>query len=163
MSLGRAPIIVKMAQRHPPRLSPTRRRAAVTAVKQSPRLSVVTDAPTVVPYSQTLWGLMRTPFRQLVAQLEDGLGAARYDGIRRAHFRLLRAASGVEACSHNELAKQARITKQSAAYLVDHLEQHDYVESVADPRDDRVRMIRLTPRGRRVTREMHRLIQRTEN
>lgn len=49
-----------------------------------------------------------------------------------------------------ELAEQARITKQSAASLVEQLEKAEYVERVPDPTDGRARLVRLTPRLRRV-------------
>ena len=50
----------------------------------------------------------------------------------------------------SDLAEQARITKQSAASLVEQLEKAQYVERVPDPTDGRARLVRLTPRLRRV-------------
>ncbi|GAA2145303.1 hypothetical protein GCM10009844_19840 [Nocardioides koreensis] len=47
-----------------------------------------------------------------------------------------------------ELARAAQVTKQAAGFLVDELERAGYVERVADPRDGRARLIRITPRGR---------------
>jgi DNA-binding MarR family transcriptional regulator len=48
------------------------------------------------------------------------------------------------------LAARARVTKQSAAFLVDQLERAGYVERVADPRDGRAKLVRLTPHARTV-------------
>ena len=48
------------------------------------------------------------------------------------------------------LAARARITKQSAAFLVDQLERAGYVGRVADPRDGRAKLVRLTPRARAI-------------
>lgn len=50
----------------------------------------------------------------------------------------------------SDLAEQARVTKQSAASLVEQLEKAGYVERVPDPTDGRARLVRLTPRLRRV-------------
>ena len=50
----------------------------------------------------------------------------------------------------SDLAAQARVTKQSAAFLVEQLEAAGYVERVPDPTDGRARLVRLTTRARRV-------------
>lgn len=50
----------------------------------------------------------------------------------------------------SDLAEQARVTKQSAASLVEQLEKAGYVERVPDPSDGRARLVRLTPRLKRV-------------
>jgi DNA-binding MarR family transcriptional regulator len=49
-----------------------------------------------------------------------------------------------------DLAGQARVTKQSAASLVEQLEKAAYVERVPDPTDGRARLVRWTPRLQRV-------------
>jgi len=50
----------------------------------------------------------------------------------------------------SDLAARARITKQSMAELVAHLERHGYVERVPDPTDRRAKLVRATARGREV-------------
>ena len=50
----------------------------------------------------------------------------------------------------SDLALQARVTKQSAAFLVEQLEAAGYVERVPDPTDRRARLVRLTTRAQRV-------------
>ena len=109
-----------------------------------------------------MWGLLRVPFRLIVARLEDELREKGYEGIRRSHFRIFRAAQGVDGYSLTQLAKQARITKQSAAYFIEDLESHGYVTSTPHPQDERALTIRLTRRGQEVEREMRRIIDRTE-
>lgn len=49
-----------------------------------------------------------------------------------------------------QLAESAQVTKPTAVYLVDQLQEGGYVERVADPSDARARLIRFTPRGRAV-------------
>ena len=51
----------------------------------------------------------------------------------------------------SELAQQARVTKQSAAVLVEQLEAAGYVERAPDPTDGRARLVRLTTRALRLT------------
>ena len=48
-----------------------------------------------------------------------------------------------------KLAESAGVTKQTAGYLVDQLEELGYVERVPDPDDARARLVRVTDRGRR--------------
>lgn len=50
------------------------------------------------------------------------------------------------------LAEQAQVTKQTAGFLVDQLEQAGYVERVPDPSDARARLVRIAPRGERAGR-----------
>lgn len=49
-----------------------------------------------------------------------------------------------------ELADSAQVTKQTAGFLVDQLESAGYVERVPDPSDARARLVRISPRGRKV-------------
>ena len=60
----------------------------------------------------------------------------------------------------SELALQARVTKQSAAFLVEQLESAGYVERVPDPTDRRARLVRLTPRAQRVAQAADAEVQR---
>jgi DNA-binding MarR family transcriptional regulator len=46
-----------------------------------------------------------------------------------------------------ELARRARMTKQSVGEVTTDLEQRGYVERVPDPSDGRAKIIRLTDRG----------------
>ena len=48
------------------------------------------------------------------------------------------------------LAERARMTKQSMAELVRHLEAHGYVERLPDPEDRRAKLVHATDRGREV-------------
>lgn len=72
--------------------------------------------------------------------------------LTTAQGRLL-AGVDAEGTRLTDLAGRAQITKQSAGFLVDHLERLGYVERVPDPTDARARLIRLAPRGREAQRE----------
>ena len=49
-----------------------------------------------------------------------------------------------------QLAESAQVTKPTALYLVDQLQEGGYVQRVADPTDARARLIRFTSKGRAV-------------
>jgi DNA-binding MarR family transcriptional regulator len=57
---------------------------------------------------------------------------------------------GPQGSRVTDLAEQARVTKQSAAFLVEQLEAAGYVQRVPDPSDGRARLVQLTPRARQV-------------
>jgi DNA-binding MarR family transcriptional regulator len=46
-----------------------------------------------------------------------------------------------------DLAEQARVTKQTAGFLVDQLERAGYVRRVPDPTDARARLVVIAERG----------------
>ncbi len=60
----------------------------------------------------------------------------------------------------SDLAAQARVTKQSAAFLVEQLEASGYVERVPDPTDGRARLVRLTSRADRLVRVANAEVER---
>lgn len=61
-----------------------------------------------------------------------------------------------------ELAEAAQVTKQTAGYLVDQLEQLGYVERVPDPSDGRARLVRLSAKGKEVQAAARRIEERIE-
>jgi DNA-binding MarR family transcriptional regulator len=54
---------------------------------------------------------------------------------------------GPEGTRLSDLAEQAQVSKQTATALVDRLEEAGYVERRRDPRDGRVRLVRLSAKG----------------
>ncbi len=87
--------------------------------------------------------------RALEQRAFDAVVAAGITDITLAQARVAaRIAPGGTRVS--DLALQARVTKQSAAFLVEQLEAAGYVERVPDPTDRRARLVRLTPRAQRV-------------
>ncbi len=98
---------------------------------------------------RSLGWLLRLPYEHLLDEVYGGLAAHGFPDIRPAHsavFRHIRP-SGSRV---TELAEQARMTKQSMAYLVESLTEGGYVTSESDPADGRARLVRLTAKGRRV-------------
>ncbi len=82
-------------------------------------------------------------------QLYAGVVAAGYDDLNAAHVGLWRY-PGLEGIRPSQLADRVGITKQSVNELLGHLEDHKYLVRVPDEADKRARVIRLTPRGRRL-------------
>ena len=69
--------------------------------------------------------------------------------VRLAHAAVL-TQLGEEGTTVTALAERARITKQSMAELVRHLEDNGYVERVTDPADRRAKVVTPTHWGRDV-------------
>ncbi len=90
--------------------------------------------------------LLELASRRLRVDLDD-LGG-RFPGLRGAHFRLLNLLPD-EGASHRVMAERATMTKQALGQLAAHLEAHGYIETLRDPSDRRVRIIRPTATGRR--------------
>lgn len=83
----------------------------------------------------------------LAEALHDRLPAAGFPDVRPPHCQVLRAIEP-GGSRLTDLAAAARMTKQSMGALVDHLEAAGYIERAPDARDARVKVIRLTARGR---------------
>jgi DNA-binding MarR family transcriptional regulator len=90
--------------------------------------------------------LLREPFRLMTDRLYERLRERGYDDFRVPHgavFQFLDDAG----TPVSELARRARMTKQSMSELVAHLETRGYVERFDDPGDRRARPVRATARG----------------
>ncbi len=72
-----------------------------------------------------------------------------HTAVRLAHAAVL-TELGVDGMTVTALAEQAKITKQSMAELVRHLEDNGYVERVTDPADRRAKVVTATHWGRDV-------------
>jgi DNA-binding MarR family transcriptional regulator len=87
--------------------------------------------------------------RAMETHVMQALAAAGFDDITAAQARVFQRI-GPQGTRLTRLAEQARVTKQTAAFLVNQLEQAGYVERVPDPTDARARLVRLAARGRKV-------------
>lgn len=84
--------------------------------------------------------------RALEQRAFDALVAAGITDITLSQARIA-ARIASDGSRVSDLAAQARVTKQSAAFLVEQLEASGYVERVPDPSDGRARLVRLTSRA----------------
>ena len=94
--------------------------------------------------------LLRVPYQEGVRYVHRGLREAGYDDLRPAHMAVFQHINGAAGSRLTGLADAAQMTKQSMAYLVEHLEERGYVQRVRDPADGRARLIVLTERGKGV-------------
>jgi DNA-binding MarR family transcriptional regulator len=110
---------------------------------------------------QELGTLLFVANRALEQRAFEAVVAAGINDITLAQARVA-ARIGVGGTRVSDLAAQARVTKQSAAFLVEQLEAAGYVERVPDPSDGRARLVRLTTRAQRVAQaadaEVHRVL-----
>ena len=74
------------------------------------------------------------------------LAAAGFDDFTAAQWRVF-ARIGPKGSRVGELAEQARVTKQTAGFLVDQLERAGYVRREPDPTDARARLVVIAERG----------------
>jgi DNA-binding MarR family transcriptional regulator len=108
---------------------------------------------------QELGILLFVANRALEQRAFDAVVAAGITDITLAQARVA-ARIGPDGSRVSDLAEQARVTKQSAAFLVEQLETSGYVERVPDPTDGRARLVRLTTRARRVAEAADAEVQR---
>jgi DNA-binding MarR family transcriptional regulator len=106
-----------------------------------------TPSPYVGAQLRVVWQWVRE-------QLYAGVAAAGFDDLNAAHVGLWRY-PGLEGLRPSQLANRAGITKQSVNDLLGHLEQHGYLLREPDSVDGRVRVIRLTSKGRRLERTIY--------
>jgi DNA-binding MarR family transcriptional regulator len=97
--------------------------------------------------------------RELERRAHDALVAAGITDITMAQARVA-ARIGPDGSRVSDLAEQARVAKQSAAFLIEQLEAAGYVERAPDPTDRRARLVRLTTRARRVAEVADAEVQR---
>ena len=99
--------------------------------------------------SENLAVLLREPFRVGTEVLHRRFAERGHPEIRPPHGNVMQFLDD-QGTRVSVLAERAQITKQSMAELVDHLERLGYVERVSDPTDRRAKLVRATPRGRRL-------------
>ena len=82
----------------------------------------------------------------------EGLQARGYSGLRSTHTTLL-SNIDLAGSSVTEAAERASITKQAMGRLAAELEEAGYVRIETDPKDARVRVLKLTGEGRKLMRD----------
>ena len=98
-------------------------------------------------------GLLRVALDQALAAVLAQVSPS-HPPLRPAHLLIFRF-GGIEGATTAELAAHAGMTKQSMHELVTHLERHGYLTREPDPGDTRARLVRLTPSGHALERDVH--------
>jgi len=110
-----------------------------------------------------LGALLRLAHQAVVRKVLGGLAAAGVDDVQAAHFVPMVALwDHPEGIRLTEMARKARITKQSMGELVEQLADRGYVERVPDPQDGRARLVRFTLRGRKAGRMARETVRNVE-
>ena len=105
--------------------------------------------------------MLRLAYDAFNAALFDRLAEQGFDDLRPAHAQVFQhlTEAGVRL---TDLARQAAVTPQSMASLVDDLERLGYIQRSPDPRDRRAALIRPTDRGRAEVRAARKIIAELE-
>src|SRR3954463_3441121 len=85
-------------------------------------------------------------YRAMEDRVLADLAAAGFDDITLAQARVF-ARIGPKGTRVSDLAEQARVTKQTAGFLVDQLKRAGYVRRLPDPTDARARLVVPAERG----------------
>lgn len=85
-------------------------------------------------------------YRAMEDRVLRDLALAGFDDVTAAQGRVF-ARIGPKGSRVSELAEQARVTKQTAGFLVDQLERAGYVRREPDPTDARARLVVIAERG----------------
>jgi DNA-binding MarR family transcriptional regulator len=97
----------------------------------------------------SLAACLRLANQSVQQKLAAWLSTSDYADIQLAHVAALQALWGrAEGQRLTEMAKTARITKQSMSALVEQLIASGYIKRTEDPADRRAFRLRLTERGR---------------
>ena len=93
--------------------------------------------------------MLRLLHQHYVQEIEDALRAAGFTDLRPPHASIFPFVPP-EGIQVSELAKLARVRKQTTAQAVAQLERAGYVERRPDPRDRRAQLVFLTEKGKAV-------------
>ena len=91
------------------------------------------------------------PARAMERRVLAAAAAAGFDDVTVAQARVF-ARISPGGTRLTELAEQAQVTKQTAGFLVDQLEQAGYVRRGPDPTDGRARLVQIADRGAALVR-----------
>ena len=85
-------------------------------------------------------------YRAMEDRVLRDLAAAGFDDVTMAQGRVFQRI-GPKGTRVSELAERAKVTKQTAGFLVDQLERAGYVRREPDPTDARARLVVIAERG----------------
>lgn len=95
--------------------------------------------------------LLRRLHVRIRLQVTEELRARGYDDITAAHLSVFQT-PGPDGMRPTELARRTLMTKQAMNHLLAGLEARGYLERVATGGDGRARVLRLTNKGRQLTK-----------
>jgi DNA-binding MarR family transcriptional regulator len=105
--------------------------------------------------------LLRLLYQEYAKDIDAALRGAGFGDIRPAHSNVFPFVPS-DGISISQLAKLARVRKQTMAEAVEQLERMGYVERRPNPLDRRSRLVFLTERGTSVRPVTHSAAERVE-
>jgi DNA-binding MarR family transcriptional regulator len=105
--------------------------------------------------------LLRMPYEAYIGLLFERLAQAGYADVHPAHALVFQHLPA-EGTHVTKLAERTQLTKQYLGRLVAELEALGYLERAPDPTDGRAKLVRLSERGRQITRVAERIIANIE-
>jgi DNA-binding MarR family transcriptional regulator len=103
---------------------------------------------------QHLSSLLRRLHHEIRRRILEEVRAHGYHDISQGHMYVFQR-PGPDGCRPTELAHRTIVTKQTMNHLLAGLEAGGYLRRVPDPDDRRGTIIRLSPRGRKLTTLIH--------
>jgi DNA-binding MarR family transcriptional regulator len=116
-------------------------------------------SPTPAP--PLIGALLRRPWEAVHERMLAGLHRRGYADLIAPHLSVLQY-PGPEGMRPSDLATRTRMTKQALNYLLGQMERLGYLTRAEDEADQRVKRIRLTPRGREASAAMREIVLETE-
>lgn len=95
------------------------------------------------------------------AQITEDVRAQGFDDIAAPHLYVFQS-PGPEGVRPGELARRTLMSKQAMNHLLGGLEERGYIERAAAADDARARVVRLTRKGRRLTKAVQESAARIE-
>lgn len=127
-----------------------------------PQRDAPADARRDPPAAEPNTGLLLyLPYREMEARVFAALHRAGFTDLTLAQARVFQRV-GERGTRLTALAEQARVTKQTAAVLVQALEDAGYVYRTDDPSDARARLVCIDVRGAAAVREAAKAVQAVE-
>lgn len=106
--------------------------------------------------------LLRVPFETVRDRMLAGLHERGFTDLVAAHLDVFQY-PGPEDQRPLQLASQTRMTKQALNYLLGQLQQLGYLTRETDDEDQRSKRIRLTAKGRAVTKAIREIVEDVED
>ena len=97
-------------------------------------------------YPPAIGALLRLAWQAVRDRIYEGVLAAGYTDLSRAHVLLFRWPT-IDGLRPSELAARNQLSRQSINDLLSDLEKRGYLERTPDPTDGRARIVRFTKRG----------------
>lgn len=107
---------------------------------------VKTAVPDDALHTAALMGL-------LFKEIHETFDAEDWHGLRQSHMRVVSMVPA-EGINVTELATRLRMTKQGCGQFVRGLSESGFLETVSDPGDGRLRIVRRTPAGDRLVAQV---------